>query len=381
MHNVHILPAGEKQSIKVEGEYIEAVDIEQGDSPFTVDLKGAIAFPGLVNSHDHLDFNLFPNIGNRVYRNYTEWGADIHQNNKQAINDVLKIPQALRTQWGLYKNLLNGVTTVVNHGEQLNVSDDLINGFQQCQSLHSVGFEKSWTWKLNNPFNKSMVAIHAGEGTDSKAHEEINSLLRNNLFKRKLVAIHGVAMDATQAGGIEALVWCPDSNYFLLDRTADIPALKNATKLLFGTDSTLTASWDIWGQLRLARQLQLLDDVSLFNTVTTNAAKVWGLKNAGNIEKGAVADIVIAKQNAATPMDGFFKVQASDILLVLHKGKIKLFDESLQNTLTNNGFSPDGFSKIYVDKEAKYVWGDLPALMNNIRKYHANAHFPTEITF
>src|ERR1700690_697652 len=82
----------------------------------TIKFHDAIIFPGLINSHDHLDFNLFPQLGNRIYNNYIEWGEDIHLQNKKAIDSILKIPQELRIQWGIYKNLLNGITTVVNHG-------------------------------------------------------------------------------------------------------------------------------------------------------------------------------------------------------------------------------------------------------------------------
>ncbi|HVW16604.1 MAG TPA: hypothetical protein VHB54_22430, partial [Mucilaginibacter sp.] len=46
---------------------------------FTLDLEGTVIFPGLINSHDHLDFNLFPALGDRRYQNYTEWGEYIHK--------------------------------------------------------------------------------------------------------------------------------------------------------------------------------------------------------------------------------------------------------------------------------------------------------------
>jgi cytosine/adenosine deaminase-related metal-dependent hydrolase len=36
--------------------------------------ENALVFPGLINSHDHLDFNLFPRLGNGIYENYLEWG-------------------------------------------------------------------------------------------------------------------------------------------------------------------------------------------------------------------------------------------------------------------------------------------------------------------
>src|SRR6476620_508977 len=72
--------------------------------------EDAMVFPGLINSHDHLDFNLFPQLGNRHFLNYTEWGRLLHDENRQEIDEVLKIPLALRVQWGIYKNLVCGVT-------------------------------------------------------------------------------------------------------------------------------------------------------------------------------------------------------------------------------------------------------------------------------
>ncbi|MDB5149564.1 MAG: hypothetical protein JWQ57_3584, partial [Mucilaginibacter sp.] len=54
----------------------------------------AIAFPGLINSHDHLDFNLFPQFGNQTYESYTEWGKHIHRAYADEIASVLKIPIA-----------------------------------------------------------------------------------------------------------------------------------------------------------------------------------------------------------------------------------------------------------------------------------------------
>ena len=117
-------------------------NIQTTSGETTINFENAIAFPGLINSHDHLDFNLFPQTGNRIYNNYTEWGKDIHDQNKETINAVLKIPQHTRTQWGLYKNLFNGITTVVNHGEKLNIGNNLINVIQNNYCLHSIQFEE-----------------------------------------------------------------------------------------------------------------------------------------------------------------------------------------------------------------------------------------------
>ncbi len=123
-----------------------------GKNNISLSFTDAIAFPGLVNSHDHLDFNLFPQTGNRIYNNYREWGNDIHGQNKEEISRVRQIPLHLRIQWGLYKNLLNGVTTVVNHGEELEIDHELITVFFKSHSLHSPAFEKKWKWKIIRPF-------------------------------------------------------------------------------------------------------------------------------------------------------------------------------------------------------------------------------------
>ena len=340
---------------------------ESAPPDLTLSLPGAIAFPGLINSHDHLDFNLFPRLGNAIYSNYTEWGHDIHLRNRKEIDAVLQIPQPLRTAWGIYKNLLNGFTTVVNHGETLPVDNELITVFQDQRCLHSVGFEKNWRWRLNRPGHLPVV-LHTGEGTDKAAHEEISRLLQWNLFKRPLIGIHGVAMDETQAKGFLALVWCPASNYFLLNGTAPILKLKDHVAILFGTDSTLTAPWDAWEHIRMARQYQVLTDEELLHTLTRGAANIWRLPT-GDITPGLQADLVIS---AAA---GLFDTTPEDILLVIHKGQIRLVDASLGMV------PPVGFYKISVGEKNKYVKGDLPGLMKEIQKHYPAVAFPDTIGY
>ena len=255
-------------------------------------------FPGLINSHDHLDFNLFPQTGSRIYNNYIDWAQDIHAPHKETINAVLRIPQHIRTQWGLYKNLLNGVTTVINHGEKLSIDNNIINVVQGNFFLHSIRFEKNWKLKLNSPLAKSRpYVIHIGEGTDDASYKEINKLIRWNIYKRKIIGVHGVAMDEKQATAFQALVWCPASNYFLLNATAAVEKLKSKTAILFGTDSTLTSDWNIWEHIRLARNSRLVSDQELFEMLTIRPAAVWGLKGFGKIAEHHVADIIIAKKN------------------------------------------------------------------------------------
>jgi len=382
--NLKTIEHGELVAVGIRGGIItncspSSANRDAVDCDTAIFFDDAMVFPGLINSHDHLDFNVFPPLSNRTFRNYQEWGADIHGSNTEAIQAVLKIPQDLRTQWGLYKNLLNGITTVVNHGKRLPVDNELISVIQNHHCLHSVQFEKRWKTKLNNIFKYfEPVVIHIGEGIDKISHEEINELIRWNLFRRRLIGVHGVAMDGDQAKAFRALVWCPSSNTVLFDTTGPIDELKESTKILFGTDSTLTAGWDLWQQLRAAREMLLLTDQELFDSLTRSPATVWGEKSIGALAPGKTADLCVAQANGKSRFDAFFSVTPKDLLLVMHRGQIRLLDAGIKQQMSDREIPLASFSTICLNGRTKYVFGNLAKVADQIRHHYPNASFPFE---
>src|SRR3978361_2407428 len=170
LNNVMLIGADEPVNIQIVGCHIAKAGkktLSENSGHLQLTFGNTLAFPGLINSHDHLDFNLFPQLGDKIYNNYTEWGKSIHENYRDEISKVLKVPILLREQWGIIKNLLCGVTTVVNHGEKIKITDTLISVHEQYYCLHSVQFEKKWRLKLNHPFKRKFpVVIHIGEGND-----------------------------------------------------------------------------------------------------------------------------------------------------------------------------------------------------------------------
>jgi cytosine/adenosine deaminase-related metal-dependent hydrolase len=342
-----------------------------GNDALRLDFDNAILFPGLVNSHDHLDFNLFPQFGGDIYNNYTEWGSYIHKKYKSEIAAVLQVPLELRIQWGIFKNLLCGVTTVVNHGAYLNIDNSPITVLQ-TPCIHSVQFDKLWKLKLNNPLKrKQQVVVHVGEGKDKLASKEIDQLIRWNLWGKKTVAVHGVVMSAEQVKNFKALVWCPQSNFFLLNKTAQIDELKDCTSILFGTDSILTSNWNIWHHINLARNTKLLDDEELYNTLNKNASKVWALQDEED-------DVVIAKNRDHNNFyNAFYAVRPEDILLVIHRGNIRLFDEQILTQLS--GINIEKYSRVCVNGIYKYVEGNLATLVTEIKAWYPDAKFPVTV--
>ncbi|MDN5289490.1 MAG: hypothetical protein JWR38_5764 [Mucilaginibacter sp.] len=382
LHNVQLVNTGQVVDIGIgDGKIVKISPAAADDikAISQIHFNNAIAFPGLINSHDHLDFNLFPQFGNRTYKNYTEWGAYIHQQFKQEIADVLKVPAHLRILWGIYKNLLCGVTTVVNHGERLTINDALITIFEETLDLHSAAFEKGWKFKLNNPLKKNLpVVIHTGEGTDEAASKEIDSLIYWNKLHKNLIGIHAVAMTGKQANHFKGIVWCPQSNYFLLSKTAAIQELKQQTSILFGTDSTLTSNWNIWDHIHMAHKNGLLTDEELYQSLTTRAAMIWKM-NTGELTEDKDADIVVARKiEAHTKLDAFYAVAPVDLLLVMHRGNIRLFDQELLVQLAPY-LENRHFSLIKINDAYKYIEGNIAELIEQIRSYLPEFVFPIEV--
>jgi cytosine/adenosine deaminase-related metal-dependent hydrolase len=382
----NVIPVGSNTNIqiKIQNGLIKALNQSQNilaDDGTDIHLKfdNAIVFPGLINSHEHLDFNLFSPYGHNKYNNYVEWANYIHTTHKNEINTVLSIPEHLRTLWGIYKNLLCGITTVINHGKYLPITNNIINVIQPNQNLHSVQFEKKWKLKLNHPLkNKEAYCIHIGEGIDGWAQNEIDKLIHWNFLHKELIGIHAVAMKPLQAKRFKAIVWCPSSNYFLFNSTADITRLKLLTKIIFGTDSTLTADWNIWNHLRLGRTTNMLTDTELFHSVTSTPASVWK-KNTGNIVIEKEADLVIANNSKNTIFNSFYNTNPENILLITIKGAIKLFDETQKEQIVPYNLDLKNFSRIKIANTVKYVYGNLAELTNIIHQYHPSVRFPFEI--
>jgi hypothetical protein len=156
----------------------------------------------------------------------------------------------------------------------------------------------------------------------------------------------------------------------LFDKHADVEQLKGNTTLVFGTDSTLTASWDIWRHLRLGRSLQKLSDTELFSSITTSPAKLWNI-NGGKIEVGKDADLIIVNRKSEDGWEGIYSTTPADILLILHKGQVRLFDETIQWQPVSKKFS-----SVVVEGKRKFVEGDLPGLIKDIHRYNPDIRFP-----
>jgi len=273
-----------------------------------LDCSGCLILPGLINAHDHLEFNLFPRLGNGPYESATEWARDIHARFEDRIQAVLAIPLRERLLWGGLKNLVSGVTTVCHHNPWNKIFGERfpVRVLRAFAWAHSLEFSKGLpSLHAACPSTKPFV-FHAGEATNGTGVREMEALARLGLFASNSVMVHAVGLNAelmtlARARGC-SLVWCPSSNLFTLGKTLPRRILESDLPVALGTDSALTAEGDMIDELRVARRVSGLSESRLYEMVTVEAARVLRLAHGeGTIQRGGVADLLLFRDRGLAP--------------------------------------------------------------------------------
>lgn len=243
----------------------------------TIEVGAGMFHAGLVNVHDHLHRNHYGRLGSPPYADAYEWGRHIHDQFAPEIAAARQLARPDALLFGALKNIIAGVTTVVHH-------DSWEPMFQEqfplrvlpVPSLHSPGLETEIPALDRIRGLRQPWCMHIAEGTSARARTEVRWLREHHLLNAELLAVHGVGLGQADVAALAdagaALVWCPTSNQFLFGCTAPGYALR-AMDVLLGSDSLLTADGTLLDELRVARNLGVLDDARLLAAVTTLARR------------------------------------------------------------------------------------------------------------
>lgn len=367
--------------VRIQGN--EVIDIGQGLSArkreVVIDCSGQYVYPGLINAHDHLSFNLFPRLGNPPYRNSYDWGNEIKAKNKALIDPILRLPLRDRLSWGAWKNIFSGVTTVVHHDPyfqhfRLGYPVDVLSRFTWA---HSLGFENDIRERLVRRKRYVPFILHLAEGTDDRATAEVGRLAELGGLDERTVAVHAVGITDSDIEALHeasaSVVWCPASNYFLFRRTAPVKKLRGRVRLAIGTDSTLTGSPTLFDELRLAHNERTFTAKDLFSLVTDSPRRIFCLPHdAGTLIKGGTASLFLLPATHESPYATLMGAQPGDISLLLRRGEVFLHDSSLDKDLGHE--SPEE-PRISLNGKAKWVGPRrLPSLLARLKPYLG--HYP-----
>ena len=316
-----------------------------------LDLSGFFLLPGLINAHDHLEFSLFPNIGNGPYQNAGEWARDIHENHAALIERHRKVPRPARLWWGGIRNVLCGVTTVCHHNP---LSPDLLHpGFpvrvvSDFGWAHSLSLEPQLAGKFQKSATDAPFILHAAEGVDHESLKEVFELDRIHVLDERTVLVHGLACTPIAAALINqrraAVVLCPTSNKFLFQQVPSFSLVHSLNKVILGSDSPLTAAGDVLDEIRFAHTEIGLHANSIYSMVTNQPADILRLRRGeGRLRPGSVADILVVRDSGLSPAETLAQLTVDQIELVIAAGRVQLAGPALFARLPaalTNGLEP-----------------------------------------
>jgi cytosine/adenosine deaminase-related metal-dependent hydrolase len=344
-------------SLVFEGGRITGLWRDHEDPPETpsesidVDMNGYLLMPGLINAHDHLQYALHPKLGHPPYRNYVQWGEDIHAASSSVVAKYKSIPREVRLWWGGIRNLLSGVTTVCHHDRlwpELHKQDFPVSVVQEYGWAHSLALGGNLHAAYAARAKGSAFLVHACEGVDDLAKGELFTLDGLGLLNADTVLIHGLAIEDEGAALLRdrgtSVIVCPSSNYFLFAALPDMNRLDGIAQISLGNDSPLTAKGDLLDEIRFAMDFCHVSADRVYRMVTEFPAKLLRLKNKeGTIQVSGAADLIAVRYDGRTAGDRLRSLSVEDVELVIVRGQVRLASERIRKQLPvkmNIGLKP-----------------------------------------
>lgn len=375
-----VLPNG---SIKVTDGEIEAVWNTGEVPPLGVTTEGtpvyhtgATIYPGLIDMHQHLTYNVAPLWALETHistSSQNEWGG--YQNRYQWTkhqdygSEVSKVKIAIQSQpyWNMesqamkyveMKEIVGGTTAIQGDGHNYAADsyDDILTrniehynwGRDEVETKIlqlDTDYSGNHIKRGNESGELDAWFLHLAEGVDQSSLDEFDIIENNDLLVGELIIIHGTALTSVEFEKMAAvgasLVWSPTSNLLLYGDTTDVKAAKEAGLVISlapdwspsGTKSPLheLKTADLWNK-------QILDntfnDYELVQMVTSNPAyqMKWQDK-VGKIKPGLAADFAIIDSFDEDPYRNLIDAVDPDVRLTIVGGLAQFGDLDLMQAM------------------------------------------------
>jgi cytosine/adenosine deaminase-related metal-dependent hydrolase len=374
-----------EKTLGVEGELITAPS-----SGCVIDLQEqSYIYPGLINTHDHLQGNYRPPVGPKPGTFYPTW---LPWDNDLKASDTYKERSNLTREdlYNLsgYKCLFSGVTTVNDHfPHQFNAAilptlpiRAIVN---YCLAHEASSYDLKWGDGIEIEHGRAVengwpFITHLSEGFDEEAMNGVNYLDSLGVLDRHCLLIHCIGFSEDDIKKVAAcgasISWCAFSNMFMFNVTCKIrKMIQSGINTTIGTDSSATGSANLLDEMRYDRKIyrtmygEDLPSETIFNMVTCNAAKAFHLEDKiGTLEANKLADIMITRAKKDNPYDNLLDTQMDDIELLTLAGN-PIYGE-LKFLDIFNGELPAGYTQITVGNRPMFVKGDPAGLYSMARE-------------
>jgi 5-methylthioadenosine/S-adenosylhomocysteine deaminase len=334
---------------------------------------GGVIFPGLIDLHNHLTWNVFPrwNSGRPVGDRY-DW---------QAMADyaaTLSGPEATLVNRGdgcdmeryaELKALLGGATSVVGSFSPTDADphrNDCDRGLARnldfASGLYSSNVNAEpldyEVFPFEIPFSRAqsirdslssgklkVLLIHVAEGKDASAAREFSMLEATGFLRPGVSIIQGVALHPADFHEMAAkgvgLIWSPHGNFALYGTTTNVAAAKKAgVRMAIAPDWSPTGSDGMTEELHYAYKWNQMQKPRVFapselvEMATTQPAELAAVSDKiGSLTKGTFADVVVFPKMGESPWAALLNAAPGSIKLVVIGGKPLLGEPKLMKQL------------------------------------------------
>ncbi|MBI5535641.1 MAG: amidohydrolase family protein [Deltaproteobacteria bacterium] len=349
-----------------------------------IDTHGMI-FPGMIDTHNHILYDVFDEqdwTPKKLYDNHTQWTSPSNEPEYGQMQDCYDYLINSTTQGGVdlicevlkygeLKGMVVGTTSILGEpkgsprkcygslsrsidGAQSDLppsarpspctaaaSNDHIQvaalGIDTVDEVAALAnFQTCKTWSY---------VVHVGEGIqgNSSAFGEWTKTLTKGMDVQQFSIIHGTTLGAPEfqhmADKGMKLIWSPKSNMFLYGKTTAIDVAWAVTPKLtiaLAPDWSMGGSVNILDELNFAWQFTqttwpgLLTSKDLVKMVTSEAAKAIEVQNQlGTIEVGKLADLIVVSGDTANPYDTLVTARPVNIRMVMVNGAMLVGDSYL----------------------------------------------------
>ncbi|SDD61718.1 Cytosine/adenosine deaminase [Pricia antarctica] len=349
--------------------------------------SGGTLYPGMIELHNHLPYNILPYwVADKQYRNRAQWaGIKGYRINvtgpMQTLGKSPGFPEAI-VRYVECKSMIGGVTTSqgltlanstltkkVFHGLIRNVEetneDVLPEALTRIADVEQGGAQAF----LTSLSDTKTRLLHLSEGVDEKARSYFTNLQINDTewaITDKLNGIHCTGLqpeDYKVLGDRQgSMTWSPMSNLVLYGGTSDVKAAKeNKVLIALGSDWSPSGSKNLLEELKVAYLVSknheagpIFTDEELVQMVTSNPAKILGWENVlGSLQVGMKADMLIVRGYQGNPYKKLINATEKHLLGVFINGVPRCVQKRILNRFD---FDTPDIEKFKIENVTRYIY-------------------------
>jgi len=330
-----------------------------------IDCEGAVIAPGLINAHDHTDYNVKGPYAHAMTRWTWRNGWRTGALGEQELPTMPKVKNDSESAVAELRFVLGGVTSIIGSGGIDGLARNLAKYpknqdtadlagktavFDTFPLLDSSGritpasCDPTKVVTSTDAFRGGTYVPHVAEGIAVEANNEFKCLSQSSVgvITERTAMIHSVGFNGTDVDNAAKrgakVVWSPRSNVDYYGDTAPITMFKNAGVVIaIGTDWLPSGSINLLRELQCADSLnqkyfnKVLSDRDLVDLATKNGAIAGGYdKEIGSLAVGFAGDIAVF---GGAGFRAVIDAGVEDVHLVLRAGKVLYGDAGIVDAL------------------------------------------------